>query len=217
VALTFILSVKNRRRMGFARSLLGYASCAAFAFAVSCGGPLVATAPKKPSPVGGETRAIRLDAFAGAVIERSCASSGPELCFNARDDNCNGVIDEGCGVSTGVVQFAIAWDEETAQVDLLVSDPAGVSIETGVVADSGLMKERDCPEGCYGQNLENVFLAGDRPPMRGRYEVKVRLTEAGDAVPPVRVVLGARVGSRSYALEMDLEYVGDERWFAVEL
>ncbi len=178
---------------------------------------MVPTAPKKATVAGDATRPVRLDAFAGAVIERACASSGPELCFNARDDNCNGIIDEGCGVSTGIVQFAIAWEEETAQVDLLVTDPRGVSIETGVVADSGLMKERDCPEGCYGQNLENVFLAGDGAPMPGRYEVKVRLTELGAAVAPIRVVLGARVGAKSYALEMDLDHAGDERWFSVEL
>lgn len=182
----------------------------------SCGGPMVA-APKKGPESATKPQAVRLDAFAGAVIERACVSSGPELCFNARDDNCNGIIDEGCGVSTGIVQFAIAWEGETAQVDLLVTDPGGVAIETGVVADSGLIKERDCPEGCYGQNLENVFLAGDGEPMPGLYEVKVRLTELGAAVPPIRVVLGARVGSRSYALEMFLDHAGDERWFSVEL
>jgi len=191
----------------------------AFALALAaCGGPMVTTPAPKKAAVADETRALRLDAFSGAVIERACAPTGPELCFNARDDNCNGIIDEGCGVSTGIVQFAIAW-KESAQVDLLVTDPSGVSIETGVVADSGLIKERDCPEGCYGQNLENVFLAGDRPPMPGRYEVKVRLSALGEggAVPPIRVILGARVGAKSYALEMDLEKVGDERWFSVEL
>ncbi len=178
---------------------------------------MVPTAPKKATVAGAELRPVSLDAFAGGVIERACASTGPELCFNARDDNCNGIIDEGCGVSTGIVQFAIAWEEESAQVDLLVTDPSGVLIETGVVSESGLMKERDCPEGCYGQNLENVFLAGGGAPMRGRYEVKIRLTDVGAAVPPIRVVLGARVGSRSYALEMDLDHTSDERWFSVEL
>ena len=52
-----------------------------------------------------------LSASPGVVLERACTPSGPELCFNARDDNCNGIIDEGCGVSTGLVQFVIAWDD----------------------------------------------------------------------------------------------------------
>ena len=31
----------------------------------------------------------------GAGLESTCTPTGPEICFNAKDDNCNGVIDEG--------------------------------------------------------------------------------------------------------------------------
>ena len=127
----------------------------------SCGGPMVPTAPKKATVAGAELRPVSLDAFAGGVIERACASTGPELCFNARDDNCNGIIDEGCGVSTGIVQFAIAWEEESAQVDLLVTDPSGVLIETGVVSESGLMRSETAPRAVTGRISRTYFsLAG---------------------------------------------------------
>src|SRR5688572_2583462 len=90
-----------------------------------------------------------------------CASLGYEICFNAQDDNCNGVAEEGCGIPTGVIQFLIAWDGAKADVDLNVVDPNGELIEGGKVSKSGLVKERDCPgrrQECRGKNLENVFL-----------------------------------------------------------
>src|ERR1700733_1512749 len=41
-----------------------------------------------------------LVAPAGVTLAQACTPTGPELCFNAVDDNCNGVIDEGCGLET---------------------------------------------------------------------------------------------------------------------
>ena len=149
----------------------------------------------------------------GVVLERACTPTGPELCFNARDDNCNGIIDEGCGVHTGLVQFAIAWSEPAADVDLEVLDPAGELAETGHPTKSGLVKERDCPgpnAECRGQNMENVFQqTGD--PLRGRYRVRVRLEKLGGSPPPIRVTLGARVGPKSYAARLELERPEDTR------
>lgn len=140
-------------------------------------------------------------------VARACVPSGPERCLDARDDNCNGIIDEGCGIPTGPVQFVIAWDAATADVDLRVTDPNGEMAEVGRTLASGLVKQRDCPgrdESCRGQNLENVFLDGNDPP-RGTYRVRVVLEELGGETPPVRVRLGARVGPRSYSLELLLD------------
>jgi len=133
-------------------------------------------------------------------IEEACVPTGPERCFDARDDNCNGIIDEGCGVKTGVVQFIIAWDDPNADVDLLVTDPKGELVEVGRPSLAGLIKERDCPgkqQECHGENFENVYLDGERP-KNGSYRVKIRLERLGDE-EEVRVTLGARVGPKTYA------------------
>lgn len=146
----------------------------------------------------------------GLVLERVCVPAGPELCFNAVDDNCNGVLDEGCGVHTGLVQFAIAWGEADADVDLEVTDPSGELVEVGRVSDNGLIKERDCPgtrNECLGQNLENVFLE-EGEPVRGKYVVVVRLEKLGASAPPLEVTLGARVGPKTFASRIKLQ--GDD-------
>lgn len=147
-----------------------------------------------------------LETVPAFLAERACTPSGPELCFNATDDNCNGIIDEGCGLRTGLVQFAIAWDEPKADVDLRVFDPSGELVEVGRPARSGLVKERDCPgrnNECRGQNLENVYLS-DGDPLRGEYRVRIRLEALGGENPPIRVAFGARVGPKTYSLQVSL-------------
>ena len=169
-----------------------------------------AAAPSTPSseeggPEGGAP--LLLSAVPSTLAQQACTPSGPELCFNATDDNCNGIIDEGCGLRTGLVQFAVAWDEARADVDLRVFDPSGELVEVGRPARSGLVKERDCPgrnNDCRGQNLENVYLS-DGDPLRGEYRVRIRLEALGGENPPVRVAFGARVGPKTYSLSVSLD------------
>jgi tRNA (guanosine-2'-O-)-methyltransferase len=156
---------------------------------------------------------LKIEAPEHVTLQAACTPTGPELCFNAIDDNCNGVIDEGCGVGTGVLQFTIAWNEETADVDLSVVDPSGSPVNAQRrSAPSGLKLDRDCPgsasapstgESCNGQNTENVFFEGLEPP-RGRYLVEVRLIDPHGASTPVQVHFGARVGSRTYGADVAL-------------
>lgn len=142
----------------------------------------------------------------GVGLETACTPSGVEMCFDAMDNNCNGVIDEGCGLHTGILQFTIAWQEAGADVDLNVYDTSGELARVGEATSGGLMKDRDCPRQngeCQGQNVENVFLSeGD--PKRGRYRVVVRLDKLNGATAPVRVRLGVRVGQRAYGMNVAL-------------
>ena len=125
-------------------SFASFASSAAVLALVS----LVSCGPSAGPAKSGTASTLtpqRIGAPPGVSIVSACTPSGPELCFNAADDNCNGIIDEGCGLHTGLVQFAIAWDEPRADVDLRVFDPSGELVEVGRPARSGLVKERDCP------------------------------------------------------------------------
>lgn len=160
------------------------------------------------------------------VTPRACVAQGPEHCFDARDDNCNGIIDEGCGVRTGPVAFAIAWNAPTADVDLLVTDPNGELVEVGRPTAAGLVKERDCPSGkkddCTAGNFENVYLDCDSrrtcsDPKKGRYRVRIRLERLEDEDTPIHVTFGARVGQKAYAAELELTRPEDEKELLFEL
>jgi len=148
----------------------------------------------------------------GVELAAACTPTGVELCFNAIDDNCNGVIDEGCGVATGALQFSIAWSEMNADVDISVVDPAGVTTSAqNKATPSGFRLDRDCPtEQCSGQNEETVYYEGSEPP-RGRYKVEVKLSDPKGAELPVCVRLGARVGSRTFGANVNLTHKDEKK------
>jgi tRNA (guanosine-2'-O-)-methyltransferase len=194
---------------------------ASVAFALA----LVATAACGPSAPGASAPGANvvpksLSATEGVVVTAGCTPTGPELCFNATDDNCNGVIDEGCGVGTGVLQFTIAWGESPADVDLAVIDPNGAHVSrSSRTTPSGLHYERNCPdEGCHEQNAENVYFDGTEP-VRGTYQVEVVLADARNAELPVKVHLSARIGSRTWAMDFALAPTAgqDRQGFKFEL
>jgi hypothetical protein len=181
---------------------------------------LLACGPSTPgaSSPGSNVTAKNVASTGGVVS--ACVPTGPELCFNANDDNCNGVIDEGCGVGTGVLQFMAAWGDSPADVDLSVVDPNGGKVhKANRSGASGLQLEKNCPEdACHGQNVENIFLDGHDPP-RGRYAVEVKLADARGAELPVRVHLSVRIGSRTYGADFSLapEKGQDKQSFTFEL
>jgi len=156
----------------------------------------------------------------GVGLETACTPTGPEICFDARDNNCNGVIDEGCGLHTGLLQFVIAWEAPEADVDLNVYDPNQELAHTGDATSAGLQKDRDCPRApeCQGQNVENVYLI-DGEPRKGKYKVVVHLEPLNTAIAPVRVRLGVRMGSRSYGMSVELSpgTATEDKEFSFEL
>jgi tRNA (guanosine-2'-O-)-methyltransferase len=194
-------------------------SAALFALAAIWLASAPACGTKHPPRAAKGAGVKRLNVAPGMVVRRACTPSGPEQCFDARDDNCNGIIDEGCGVNTGLVQFAIAWSEPGADIDLNVTDPNGELVEVSRATESGLIKERDCPgknNECRGQNMENVYLE-DGDPVRGVYRVRVRLEKLGGENPPIKVTVGARVGPKTYQVELSLQRPEEEQEIVLEL
>jgi len=182
---------------------------------LSCRAPIKGrTAPRTP-PVGEDTVTAReILSPAGAPLQMSCVPSGPELCFDATDNNCNGIIDEGCGMDTGPLQFTIAWPEG-ADVDLEVTDPNNEKPSSDGRTESGLIKGRDCGRAqsvCHGQNVENVYFPGDRPPP-GRYKVEIKVDKPDDVRFPVRVRFGARVGVKTMSLDVEIASPEDSKVF----
>jgi hypothetical protein len=170
---------------------------AAVPFAAAC-----IEVPKPPPPAPLTAREVRVDE--GVELSMACVPTGIERCFDAWDDNCNGVIDEGCGLRTGILQFTVAWDDPQADVDLDVTDPNGDVATVGEPTAAGLLKDRDCPRPeCEGQNVENVFLT-EGAPKRGKYKVVVRLDKLGGATAPVPVRLGVRIGQRTLGARLSL-------------
>lgn len=183
-------------------------------FALSCG----PASPGAKQP-GADVVAKNVSTSEGVTLAAACTPTGPELCFNANDDNCNGLIDEGCGVGTGVLQFMIAWGDSAADVDISVLDPTGARVHKGNRnASSGLQLEKSCPDDeCHHQNVENVFFEGAEPP-KGRYVVEVKLVDPHGVDLPVEVHLSVRIGSRTYAMDLALSPGPDEKQtFAFEL
>ncbi len=178
---------------------------------VSCAPPAPANAP-----AAADVQVRNLAGPAGTTLVEACTPTGPELCFNAIDDNCNGVIDEGCGSRTGLLQFEIAWDAADADVNLSVTTPDGdiVSSQTRQAPPNGFHLDRDCPgkEGCGGQNVDNLYFDGSEgEPPRGHYVVTIALGDLHGASPPVRARFGARLGSRTVGFYVNLAPGDDEK------
>lgn len=191
-----------------------YIAAAVTALVVAACGPSV---PARSEPK--DVVPVNLKSSEGTKLVTACTPTGPELCFNAVDDNCNGVIDEGCGVCTGDLQFTIAWGDSAANVDLIVKDPTGTVDATHRSTSSGLTLDHDCPndkDPCNGQNIENVCRQGSDPP-KGTYQVIVKLVDLMGAPAPVLVRLGGRIGSHSFGADIELAHAGDQKEISYEL
>jgi tRNA (guanosine-2'-O-)-methyltransferase len=184
--------------------LASFALLAALVTVVTLSAPACLEVPPPPAKDALDVKDVKVSE--GVGLESACTPTGVELCFDARDNNCNGVLDEGCGVRTGILQFTIAWDAAEADVDLNVYDAANELAEQGKITGGGLAKDRECPRTdgeCQGQNVENVYLS-EGEPRPGRYRVEIELLKLNGATAPVQVRLGARLGQRSFGMDLAL-------------
>ncbi|MGC4064210.1 MAG: hypothetical protein QM784_06115 [Polyangiaceae bacterium] len=167
-------------------------ACAIAAF--SCSGPNIV-----PSSSIAPPRTVITDPQRFASLGARCNASGIEICFDAVDQNCDGAVDEGCGVPDGALQLIAAWPIADADVDLEVIDPHGELASIVRSTSLGLVKDRDCPKApdeCGGQNVEVVYLDAVQVPA-GRYVVTLRLKRARAPAVPVTVRLGGHIGSEA--------------------
>jgi tRNA (guanosine-2'-O-)-methyltransferase len=131
-------------------------------------------------------------------IPRDCSKPVEESC-NALDDDCDGVIDDGCGYGTGLMQVTAAWDTG-ADLDLYVTGPLGDTLSfqrpatpTGARVDhSGRGDCADMPN----PRSENIRWVGSRP-IDGIYEVAVHYWgECLGSGGPTELTLSVAVGRR---------------------
>ena len=116
------------------------------------------------------------------VVEARCAQGAQEAC-NGLDDNCNGIIDEGCGYASGNIQITLGW-ATGADLDMYVTDPQGASINySATQSPSGGHLDHDARGACASYqpgayNTENVYWDQAQPP-QGNYAVEVHYWDGG--------------------------------------
>lgn len=134
------------------------------------------------------------------VVEATCVQGGQEAC-NGIDDNCNGVVDEGCGYQTGAIQITSAWNTN-ADIDMYVTDPSGETLSySHTNSASGGVLDHDARGACVAQTannrIENVYWNSPQPP-HGTYTVALHYysdcgVNAGPTASTVSIAVGGRV------------------------
>jgi len=150
------------------------------AFCFACGHAHREKAVAKQSSPNPEALKSRRPKVAGHEVTTvgSYCTKGKEETCNALDDNCDGVIDEGCGYRSGAIQITLGWDSG-ADIDLYVTDPAGETIcfrKDERSSASGGHMDHDSRGDCRTQQeinrIENVYWEGPRLPL-GEYRVEL--------------------------------------------
>jgi len=132
------------------------------------------------------------------VIQSSCTQGGPDPC-NGLDDNCNGVIDEGCGYQSGAIQITSAWNTG-ADIDMYVTDPSGTVISyQNTQSPTGGFLDHDARGNCRrdqaNNRIENIFWNSPQPPS-GAYRVKLHYWGECGGAGPTLTTLSIAVGGR---------------------
>lgn len=138
-----------------------------------------------------------------------CEAGAHETC-NALDDDCNGIIDDGCGYQTGAVQVTVSWDSG-ADIDLYVTDPSGETLfynekhdHTAIGGHLDQNARGDCRRGQKQSRIENAYWP--EPARTGIYKVELHYfgpcEKSGATNAQLSVsVRGKLLGSYTYKLE----------------
>ncbi len=159
----------------------------------------VTVAPPPPPPAGLQVSVQTPLVSAGVtVLENTCSPGAAEAC-NGLDDNCNGVIDEGCGYQSGNIQITLAW-ATGADLDMYVTDPYGNTISyQNRQSPSGGVLDHDARGACNASQanntIENVFWNSPQPPS-GQYRVDVHYWGDCGAAGVTQGTLSIAVGGR---------------------
>jgi len=155
------------------------------------------TSTKAPVAVRGQSQAARAELVQPPFL-------GVEQCYNAWDDNDNGLMDEGCSVPQAAVLVMLAWSNQDADLDLVVADPQGEVATPQAPTKSGLATLVDCPEDdeCGAQPYE-IALVEDDTYVGGHYRVQVLARHFAREALPMVAQLGIVTpeGTSAYRLE----------------
>jgi hypothetical protein len=154
------------------------ATLALAAMLCGCAARAKPPAPPPPTPAAAPRRQGHAASVHTGVapVPIACAAGAIESC-NALDDDCNGVIDEGCGYAGGGVQVTIGWDTG-ADIDLYVIDPSGETLYYNEQHRSSSIGGRldhdargDCRREQQNPRIENAYWPAPAP--SGTYQLEL--------------------------------------------